>query len=191
MNYKIIGVLCIVLCIAACEHDEYYAPKPRGYFRITFPKKTYLRFKPEQCPFNFEIPAYGHYKYGEKEPCWPNIEFETFKATLHLSYIPLTTNTLTKLIDDAHVMVNHHQVKSTGIEDIQIIRDSARVYGTLFEIKGNSASALQFYITDSTKHFIRGALYFNCRPNADSLKRSKDFLKQDVIRLLQTLHWTN
>ena len=191
MKYTFLIILYLTIFLSACEQDEYYAPKPRGYFRIALPKKNYTRIRPEHCPFNFELPVYGQYKSGVKDPCWPNIEFKKFNATLHLSYIPITSVTLKKLIDDAHIMVNHHQVKSTGIEDIQIIRDSARVFGTLFEIKGNSASALQFYVTDSTNHFIRGALYFNCRPNADSLKRSTDFLKQDVIRLLQTLQWFN
>ena len=189
MNLTYAWIFLLVALTYSCEPEETYAPKPRGYFKIQFPEKHYRKIKPDQCPFEFEIPTYGFYKQHSEKPCWPNIEFPKLNAVLHVSYVPVKKDSLAKLINDAHILVNHHQVKSTGIEDIQILRDSARVYGTLFEIKGNTASVLQFYVTDSTTHFIRGALYFNCRPNADSLKRSTAFLKQDLIHFIKTLQW--
>jgi gliding motility-associated lipoprotein GldD len=72
-----------------------------------------------------------------------------------------------------------------------ILRDSVKVYGLIYDIEGNTASSLQFYVTDSTKHFIRGALYFNVRPNIDSVKIVLEFLKKDVLHLIQTLQWKN
>ncbi len=182
-----------ILGLYACgEEEDILSPKPRGYFRIAFPEKSYKPYD-SLCPFRFEVPAYSEVvpnRQKNAEPCWQNIEFKRFKATLYMSYKAVNKN-LPKYLDDAHEFANRHQIKANGLEQIAIVRDSAKVYGLLFDISGNTASSVQFYLTDSTNHFLRGSLYFNCTPNADSLKKVIDFLKQDILHLINTTSWKN
>lgn len=191
---KTIKRLCyiVILCFtaASCDEEEFYSPKPRGYPRIHFPEKTY-RLYDSICPYRFEIPAYAHIspdKHMGAEPCWLNVEFPQFRATIHLSYKEVNNN-LSTYLDDSHDFANRHQIKATGLDEIPVLRDSANVYGLLFDISGNTASSVQFYLTDSTRHFLRGALYFNTKPNSDSLKVVIDFLKKDILHLVNTTSW--
>lgn len=182
-----------ILCFTACDEDEIvYSPRPRGYFRIDFPEKKY-RLYDSLCPYKFEIPVYSRIEkdpHSGSEPCWLNLEFPKYKATVHLSYKALN-NDLSQHLENSHYFANKHQVKATGLEEAAILRDSAKVYGLLFDISGNTASSLQFYLTDSTHHFLRGALYFNSVPNSDSLKVVIEFIRKDVLNLINTTNWKN
>lgn len=187
-----ITIFAVVAISVSCSDDdeEVYSPRPRGYMRISFPQKSYRLFD-TTCPFSFDIPTYARVvpdRHNDAEPCWLNLEFPRFKATVHLSYKAVNGNA-DKFIEDSHAFANRHQIKATGVDETVIVRDSARVYGLLFDIAGNTASSLQFYITDSTHHFLRGALYFNSVPNADSLKIVVDFLRADVLQLVRTARW--
>jgi gliding motility-associated lipoprotein GldD len=184
--------LSTLIFISCDEDDEVYSPKPKGYCRIEFPEKKYRIFD-SVCPYKFEIPLYSKIaadKHKGAEPCWLNLDFPQFRATLYLSYKPVTNN-LRQYLDDAHDLANRHQIKATGLDEITIMRDSAKVYGLMFDIAGNTATSLQFYLTDSTRHFLRGSLYFNTVPNIDSLKIVVDFLKKDVLHLIHTTNWKN
>jgi gliding motility-associated lipoprotein GldD len=183
-------VLTTLFLFSCDEDDDVYSPKPKGYIRIDFPEKKYVTYVSE-CPFSFDIPVYARMKLNNSkgsEPCWYNLEFPNYKATLHLSYKQVSNN-LSKYLDDAHEIANKHQIKATGLDEVTVLRDSAKVYGLLFDIAGNTASSVQFYLTDSTKHFLRGSLYFNAVPNADSLKIVVDFLKKDIIHMINTTAW--
>ncbi|MDI1353732.1 MAG: gliding motility lipoprotein GldD [bacterium] len=184
--------MCALSFVSCDTDDEIYSPKPRGYMRIEFPEKNY-RLYDSSCPFKFEIPTYSHITQNKSkgaDPCWLNLEFPQFNATLYLSYKPVTNN-LAKYLEDSHDIANKHQLKATGLDETTILRDSAHVYGLLFDIAGNTASSLQFYLTDSTKHFLRGSLYFNSFPNSDSLKIVIDYLKTDVIHMINSAAWKN
>ena len=123
-------------------------------------------------------------------PAWKNIIYPRFKAEINLSYKHIDNNQeLEKYLDDSWTLATKHQVKASGMPETPIRRDSAKVFGLMFEIEGNSASNLQFYATDSTHHFIRGALYFFAHPNYDSLAPVIEFLKKDVERMITTLKW--
>lgn len=196
MNLSIKGLARILLLatisvITGCEADEAsYSPRPRGYPRINFPEKTYTLYQGD-CPYVFEIPKYSFIildQHKGADPCWLNLNFPQFKATIHLSYKAVHNN-IAQYLEDSHVFANKHQIKATGLDEIPILRDSAHVYGLIFDISGNTASNLQFYMTDSTTHFLRGALYFNCVPNVDSLKIVLDFIKKDVLHLINTTRW--
>lgn len=181
------GAMFLVSC---GDDDTVYSPKPRGYFRIDLPEKKYSAYTSE-CPYSFEIPTYSRMVsdlHKGAEPCWTNLEFPKFRATLHLSYKEVKGN-VDQYLEDSHMLANEHQKKASGLDEVVVLRDSARVYGLLFDITGNSASSLQFYLTDSTHHFLRGALYFNCMPNSDSLKVVVDFLKKDILHLINTTTW--
>lgn len=172
------------------DDDEVFTPKPKGYFRVDFPEKKYQLYD-STCPYSFEIPSYSFVnrdRHKGADPCWINVNFPKFNAQLHLSYKEIHNNLDTFLIDSRDLAIKH-QVKATGLDETVIVRDSARVYGLVYDISGNTASNVQFYLTDSTKHFMRGALYFNAVPNIDSLKIVVDFLRQDVIHLIKTFKW--
>lgn len=187
----IISILTGLAFMSACdEEDDLLSPKPKGYFRIDFPEKKYKLYE-SNCPYQFEIPVYSEAILNNQkgsEPCWVNLEFKKFNATVYLSYKKVENN-IAKYLDDSHEFANRHQIKATGLEQIAIQRDSGKVYGLLFDISGNAASSLQFYLTDSTTHFLRGSLYFNSVPNVDSLKIVIDFLKTDILHLIQTTSW--
>ena len=189
-------IFFILICIIGvgaigCDtDDEVFSPKPRGYFRINFPEKKY-RVYDSICPYKFEIPVYAEMKqdkHNGADPCWLNLEFPKYKATVHLSY-KVVSNNMGNYLEDSHDFANKHQVKATGLDEIAILRDSAKVYGLLFDIAGNTASSVQFYLTDSTHHFLRGALYFNSVPNIDSLRIVVDFIKKDILHLINTTSW--
>ncbi|MBX3165744.1 MAG: gliding motility lipoprotein GldD [Bacteroidetes bacterium] len=197
MKFSITKILTVfflatLFVFSACDDEyEYYSPKPRGYFRIDFPEKKYKVYD-SLCPYSFEIPTYSKVKKASEAntPCSFNLEFPDFKATLYLGYRPVNNN-IAVYLDDSHNFAKKHQIKATGLDEIVILRDSAKVYGLLFDIAGNTASSLQFYLTDSTKHFLRGSLYFNSVPNVDSLKIVIEFLKKDVLHLINTTRWKN
>lgn len=180
--------------LSSCGSDnDIPAPKPFAYFRIDFPEKKYEVIR-DSCPFEFEYPsAYAIVlpdSDANAEPCWKNIYYPKFRAELNLSYKQIENGAaLEKYLDDSWSLATKHQVKASGMPETPIRRDSAKVYGLLFEIEGNAASNLQFYVTDSTRHFVRGALYFLAHPNYDSLAPVISFLKKDVERMITTLKW--
>ncbi len=180
--------LIVILFIAACKNDYY--PKPRGYFRIDLPEKEYIVFD-STFPYSFEYPAYANITRNKNngDPNWINIEFPQFKGTLHLSYKVVSGN-LTDYLEDTRKMVMKHISKTSGIENRVFENPENNVYGLTYHIGGiAAASPHQFYLTDSTKHFVRGALYFNVVPNNDSLAPVIDFLKEDINHMIETFEW--
>jgi gliding motility-associated lipoprotein GldD len=185
---KFILLLLILPClIIGCRNQSF--PKPRGHFRIDFPEKQYILYD-STCPFTFYYPVYGRIakEPGLDEPCWFNIEFPDYGGKLHLSYLPLENN-LELLIDDAHKLAYKHSVKADAIDERIWENNKNRVYGLVYNIKGNAASSLQFYLTDSINHYLRGSLYFNAAPDKDSLAPVNEFFREDVLYLIETLDW--
>jgi len=179
-------ITIVFLFLLACGNN--YTPKPRGYFRIDLPLKDYKQYT-SSCPYTFEYPAYTVVVTTNKdEPCWLNIYYPKLDATIHLSYKEVEGN-LSLLLEDTRTFVYKHTIKADAIEENLYSNAGKDVHGILYEIKGNAASAIQFYITDSTKHFIRGALYFNALPNKDSLAPVIEFVHQDILHLIETTEW--
>lgn len=187
---------------ASCDDDDdkIYSPKPRGYFRIDFPEKKYRLFDSlPQC--SFEIPEYSYIasgkqgvnvdtgRYAKADPYWMNLQFPKYRATVNLTHLTVNNHLSYFLEDSRFFALSKHQIKATGIDETVVIRDSAKVYGLVYDIAGNTASSVQFYVTDSTTHFLRGALYFNAVPNVDSLKIVIDFIRADILQLLKTCKW--
>ncbi|MBI4946354.1 MAG: gliding motility lipoprotein GldD [Bacteroidetes bacterium] len=182
---------CLLVVSCGSDKDDIATPRPFAYFRIDLPEKKYSVFH-DDCPFEFEYPSdYARVLPDNKknaDPCWKNIIYPRFGAEINLSYKSINNN-LSTYLDDSWSLATCHQVKASGMFETSIIRDSANVYGLMFEIEGNAASSLQFYVTDSTQHFLRGALYFYAHPNYDSLAPVIAFLKKDVERMITTLKW--
>lgn len=190
MSIKISILLVFMMSLFACESE--YAPKPRAYFRIELPQKKYKILDSEQF-YSFEIPTYSiieKNKNIDKNKYWVNILFPKFRASIFLSYINIENRKmLGEIIEDIHKLTYMHTSKADAILQEPIIDDKRRVYGSIYDIKGNVASSVQFYLTDSTKHFIRGALYFDCKPNADSLAPIINFIRKDILKITETLNW--
>jgi len=186
----IISISPFIFTNCGDDDEETFIPKPKGFYRIDFPEKKY-RLYDSVCPYKFEIPVYSFInqdKHLGAEPCWLNVNYPKFNAQLHLSYKEVNNNLKTYL-DDSRDFAIKHQIKATGLDETVIIRDSSKVYGLVYDISGNTASNVQFYLTDSSKHFLRGALYFNSIPNVDSLKIVVDFLRKDIIQMIKTFEW--
>ncbi len=194
---SILGCLLILMSFAllpSCgdDDDETIAPKPRAYFRLTLPEKKYVPYN-AACPFSFEIPDYTHVENDKSfraEPCWLNLEFPSLNGKLHLTYHEVNGD-IDKYLEQTYELASKHQIKASGIEEKLVSRDSSKVYGLIYEIGGNAASSIQFFLTDSTKHFIRGALYFNVAPNTDSISPVVDFVKKDIYHMIKTFEWKN
>ena len=122
------------------------------------------------------------------EYCWFNIEFPDYKGKLHLSYMDVSHN-LKLLTDDAHKLAYKHSVKADAIEERLWINDEKNVYGIIYLISGDAASSVQFFVTDSLNHYLRGSLYFDAQPDKDSLAPVINFFRDDIVHLIETLEW--
>lgn len=184
-------VIFTLLCSFPCCRES-TAPKPRGYFRIDLPARNY-RLYDTVCPFMFEYPVYGNISYDVGkviEPCWFNIDFPHYNAKIHVSY-KVINNNLESIIRESNDFAYSHSVKADAIAEQPWQNVKNKVYGMLFDIKGNTASSVQFFVTDSTKHFLRGALYFSVQPDQDSLAPVIQFFREDIVHMIETFKWKN
>ncbi len=187
-SYHYIITLLILLLVLACQRS--YTPKPRGFLRVDFPDKDYVQFD-SVCPYTFEYPSYGKIVPDTDyitEPCWINIEFPDFDGKIHISYKEVNHN-LNDFIEDSRTLTYKHTIKADAIIETVYTNPELGVHGILYDIKGNAASNLQFYLTDSNVHFLRGSLYFNVQPEKDSLAPVISFFREDIVRLMESFKW--
>lgn len=181
---------CLLGITAGCGDQP--VPKPIGYYRIDLPDHAY-KSKDPKCPFTFEISEYSRLVYSQSPDslgdCWFSIAYPKWKARVYLTYKPIEGNDLHRYIEEAHGMVYEHQIKANRIASATVRRDSARVYGLTYELGGEVASPFQFYLTDSTRHFLRGSLYFNARPNPDSIAPVLKYVTEDLDHLIRSIEW--
>lgn len=191
-----IVLISLMLLLPSCE--EYVpVPKPRAYPKVNYPEKAYAPFDQAYCDFSFDLPKYAVIErdttFFDKRPesdCWFNIAVPSLNAMVHCSYYPVTSRArLDELVQDAFTMAQKHNIKANYIEEIPVHRQEDHVHGIVFNIEGATASSYQFFMTDSTKNFLRGALYFNTQARPDSLAPVLAFMKEDVNRLVTTLKW--
>lgn len=183
-------LLPVLFALLICSCSENYTPKPRGYFRIDFPAKDYRPFDTPACPFAFEYPVYATMNPDSDyntEPCWYNLDFPGYHARLHLSYKPVKGN-LYELSEETRKLAMKHTTRAEGINE-KYFATPGSVYGVFYEIEGNAASARQFFLTDSARHFIRGSLYFYTSPNSDSLAPVVEFISRDIDRMINSFRW--
>lgn len=179
--------LSTLFVVYSCNNNK-GNPKPREYFRISFPEKSYNQYIAD-APYTFKYPNYAIVtldKDANTEPFWININFPNQKAKIHCSYKNVDDN-LDELLDDSRTLVYKHVVKAEAIDEIIIEKEN--VYGILYKIKGNAATPAQFYVTDSVNHFLRASLYFNVHPNKDSLAPVIDFILTDIDTLINSIEW--
>jgi gliding motility-associated lipoprotein GldD len=187
-----------ILFFAACGNNHDYSPKPRGYYRVVFPKKEYREYT-STYPFTFMYPTYAIVELDKKQnnnkhlinmQSLLNMQFPQFNGTLHLSYETITSKKVfDELVEDAHKFAFKHTVKATSIDEGIIHYPDRKVYGIYYTIDGNAASSVQFYLTDSVHNYLRGALYFNSIPRLDSIQPVLKFVKQDVDVMIKSFKW--
>lgn len=182
---KIIVFFALML-LMACESN--YSPKPSGYFRIDTPKQEYQPFN-EDCPFKFDYNKAVRLK--DKGNCWYDLRYPSLKATLQLTYRQVTETNLDTLLKEGHALAYEHTVKADGIDEKLFLNEEERVFGLMYKLKGDAATSLQFFMTDSTDHFLRGVLYFYASPNADSLRPVNQFMESELMHLIESLEWGN
>lgn len=182
--------LLIVSCFSCNSCNDIPIPKPRGFIRIDFPEKKYSNPEQMGCPFLFEIPQYSELVADSgdgKEPCRFNWTFQSYNAIIHLSYKNVSGN-LGRLIEDSRTLVYKHSIKASSIDENRV-STANNVYGIVYRLGGQSASTIQFFLTDSMKHFLRGALYFNVETQPDSLQPVIEFINKDINHMMATLEW--
>jgi gliding motility-associated lipoprotein GldD len=189
-SMRVLPVVICLLLLSACRED--FTPRPRGYYRIEFPEKSYQHYQ-SGCSYTFDYPVYAGIepdKDSNASPCWINVYYPAFNARIHLSYQPVTSQKMfNELVEDARTFAFKHVVKATAIDEARISYPENKVYGVFYTIDGNSASAAQFFLTDSSRHYLRGALYFNEQPQQDSIQPVIEFIKKDMDVLIKTFKW--
>lgn len=194
---KRISFAFFVFCFLFFGCNSPYTLKKRGYFKIDFPEKEYRLFDQPGYPYSFEYPAYANIIkdstfFGDvtENPWWINIDVPQLSGRVYISYKEIgPKNKFDSLLNDAFKMtyLKHSDIASGRDDSLMYTSNGAEGY--FFKLYGNTATANQFFLTDSTKHFLRGALYFDAAPNEDSLSIVNDFLKQDLFHLINTLKW--
>ena len=193
---RYIPVLFLLLWLGSCRPDV-FPPKPTGYFKIDTPAfHEYLLFDQPGYPYTFEYPAFATVEkdtvfVGDTadNPYWINVVIPSMNAVINITYKEISAKyPYAKLVQDAYGLSFFHHEKADYIEP-QGYTNMYGVSGILYVVGGNTASRYQFTATDTVKNFVRGALYFDFTPNADSLKPASDFLEQDIQHMLLTLKW--
>jgi len=194
-NFFFLLLVPCVLCLYSCN-TNYTVDKKRGYFKIDLPKKEYRVFDTLDYPYSFEYPVYAtvikdstFFDGKPENPWWINIDFPQFSGRVFVSYKEIGKNKFDSLVEDAFKLsFKQHVTKASSI-DQQQIHTKNNIEGFYITLEGNTATANQFFLTDSTKHFLRGALYFDATPNEDSISVVNNFLKADIWHLINTFKW--
>ena len=193
------GLLVMMLLCGSMSCRRTPTPRPYGYYRIDLPAEAYVPFDGQKISVKskeFNIPCRSEVsKYAtvlalqhDGEGQWMNIHYDMLNADIHCSYMPVHGN-LRELTDDAMEFVYKHVTQASAIPEREFVNEKAKVYGVFFTLQGNTASPFQFFLTDSTHHFFRGAAYCNCRPNADSLQPVLNYLDADIAHFIESFEW--
>ncbi|GAA4442757.1 gliding motility lipoprotein GldD [Ravibacter arvi] len=191
-----IFILPAAFFLAACGSggQDGYIPKPKGYQRIELPPHAYTRL-PDKHPYTFQISKYARVlpdSFAPNEPDWIFIDYPKNKANIQLTYKKVNNNPklLKEYIEDSYKLAAKHQIHATAIQEQILVTPNGKTV-TFFRLLGDVPSPYQFYTTDSTRHFLRGAIYFPVANKGDSLAPVIDYLKADLLELINTLSWRN
>jgi gliding motility-associated lipoprotein GldD len=175
--------MLIIIVFASCKNDV--LPKPKGYLSLTYPVNKYTTLTLKR-PYTFEV-AQNAITIDDKNN-WIKIRYPKIKASIDITYRPIKNN-LKELLVESEKLVYKHAVKAEQIKPKDFSHYERRVFGSMQEITGDAASQIQFHLTDSTHNFIKGALYFYAKPNYDSILPAVDYIKKDIMHLVETLEW--
>ena len=208
-GFLFFGIFC-----TACNST--YTSKKKGYYHIELPKHEYISFDKPNFPYSFDYPVYAkvikdstYFDSNPENPYWVNIDFPQFNARMFLSYKIIGgmavykikqpdgsykdssgINQFDRMVNDAFNLTNKNQAVTNSIKD-SFFQTKNGITGVFFKVGGNAATARQFFMSDTSKNFLRGALYFDATPNVDSLKPVQDFLQVDMDKLINSFRWKN
>lgn len=192
-DIKFILLLICILTLASCGHKtKQYTPKPKGYFRIDLPEPSYVNLD-TILPFSMDISAIAeaHITPKDSGKIWLDLYYPQFSAELKMTYFPVHNNMRDRMIQEQE-MVHFHYIKADDVEYSIISDPQSHMIGQIYDIAGaDVATPFQFWVSDSTQHFLRGSLYFNFPPNNDSIQPIIDFLRNDLLQMVNTLEWKN
>jgi gliding motility-associated lipoprotein GldD len=186
------ALLCSAILLSGC--DRSYLPKPLGYNRLVLPEPSYHPL-PDTLPYQFEYSTHARLLDDSSrisERFWIELYYPVLKSNVHITYKKLNNNPklLKEFMDDAYTLTAKHQIKAYAINEIIATTPSGKT-AVIAELEGEVPSQFQFTITDSSKHFLRGALYFNTKVQNDSLAPAIEYMKKDIMHLINTLEWRN
>jgi gliding motility-associated lipoprotein GldD len=186
--YTLFFLICIPLLFNSCGKTS--IPRPYGYFRVDLPPHAYRTIDTLNLPYRFDLPRNARIisRQAKGEMYWIDIYYPKLNASIYCSYKPVNGN-LINLVEDTRKIVYKHSVRADGISEKVFEHPERKVHGILYELKGNTASSVQFILTDSTRNFFRGALYFNNVPNKDSIAPMSNYIREDVIRIMESFEW--
>jgi gliding motility-associated lipoprotein GldD len=187
-------ILLVSFSLVSCGGNDQYkvtVPQANKYPEPKLPAHKYKEYK-SNCGYHFKSPELFTIKDVKDSKgnltCHKDIDLGALNGIIHFSYITMEEK-LSTYVNYANDKVDEHKIKASAIKDQQIINPKTQVYGTFFELQGDVATPFQFYLTDSTKYFVSGVVYFNCRPNYDSLKPSINYLKKDLLEIVNSFEW--
>lgn len=207
-------LLLVLSTVFIISCNSTFTPKPRGYYKISLPEHQYKSFDSAGFPYTFEYPVYAkitqdstYFEEQPENPYWINIDVPDYGGRIYISYNriggkarykvkntsgqyvdSIGVNQFDRLLNGSYTLSFKHSYKASAIED-SVFKTANGIDGIFFRIGGNTATANQFLVSDSVKHFLRGALYFDATPNEDSLRPVNAFLKEDLKHLVNTLKW--
>jgi gliding motility-associated lipoprotein GldD len=186
MTIKILPALLLLIIMATACHNH-PVPKPYGHFRIDLPQPEYVLCD-TTLPFSFEMQKTAVLALNPGGTYWMDIHYPALNAAIHCSY-KVVQNNVEELSEDARRLVMKHRTMADDISERFYSNPEQRVFGTFFDLTGNVASVAQFTITDSVRHFLLGAVYFNHATEKDSVAPVSEFIKRDIIHLMESFRW--
>ncbi len=181
---RFLSALFFIIGLVSCNNEVVI--KPKAQLRLDYTKAKYTDFKSD-CFYSFQKNERAILE--KKRNCGFNLHYPKMKATLYLTYQNVNESILNSLLRDAQKLTYDHAIKAESIPEQPFVNPDHNVYGMFYMINGNAATQAQFYATDSVRHFITGALYFDAKPNFDSLYPAVVYLRNDIRRIMETLEW--
>jgi gliding motility-associated lipoprotein GldD len=183
ISFKYISFLAFATVFYSCKEDV--LPKPASQLRLDYPVAEYAMYS-DNCPFTFDVNDEVDVK--EDKNCGFSIHYPKMKATIYLTYKPVSNN-IDKLLRDAQKLTFEHVIKADAIQEQPFFNPDKKVYGMFYRVNGNAATNAQFYVTDSIKHFVTGSVYFYAKPNFDSIMPATSYVRDDMQHLMESLQW--
>ena len=186
--FRVYILLIVIGILNSCGKASF--PKPYGYYRVDLPPHSYRLVDTLNLPYTFEIPKNAVLASSESKDgkYWVDIIYPQLNATIYCSYKSVNGN-LTELLEDTRKIVYKHTIRADVITERPFIQYDKKAYVILYDLKGNTASSVQFVMTDSLKNFFRGALYFNNIPNKDSIAPMSEYVREDIMHIMESFQW--
>ena len=188
-KFIFIAFLLSLIAFFSCRNEDPF-PKPKSFLRIEFPIHEYEKYS-DSCNYSFEVSTLAKVvskPSSGKDSCFKNIVYPQYKASLYCTYVALDSN-LFEYTEYSRKLAYEHTIKASGIEELNLVNNDSKVYGSSFEIKGDVACNYLFYLTDSTSNYFAASLYFETVPNYDSLQPVLDYVVEDIEHMINTFEW--